>query len=103
MKKWFNEGNDCDMCKHKFMTGQDGTVENCRRREFDLPCRFKERDIRVCQVCNNEIDREDMIFTLDCNGIPFRLVCDKCYQRLMEKGYDGEHYDELDECLDYEY
>lgn len=26
-----------------------------------------------------------------------------CNERLMEKGYDGECYDERDECLDYDY
>lgn len=31
--KYFNEGNDCDICKNKLMTGRDGTVEDCRRRQ----------------------------------------------------------------------
>lgn len=44
-----------------------------------------------------------MLFTHDCHGIPFRLVCFDCYDRLMAKGYDGEHYDETDECLDEDY
>jgi len=46
MQKYFNEGNDCDMCKHKFMTGQDGTVEDCRRREFGLPCNVRHVAMR---------------------------------------------------------
>lgn len=77
--KYFNEGNDCDICKNQLMTGRDGTVEDCRRRQNGLSCRFEERDIRTCPVCEHEVDREDMYFTKDCHGIPFRLVCDRCY------------------------
>lgn len=76
--KYFNEGNDCDICKNQLMTGRDGTVEDCRRRQNGLSCRFEERDIRTCPVCEHEVDREDMYFTKDCHGIPFRLVCDRC-------------------------
>lgn len=72
--KYFNEGNDCDICKNQLMTGRDGTVEDCRRRQNGLSCRFEERDIRTCPVCEHEVDREDMYFTKDCHGIPFRLV-----------------------------
>lgn len=86
--KYFNEGNDCDICKNQLMTGRDGTVEDCRRRQNGLSCRFEERDIRTCPVCEHEVDREDMYFTKDCHGIPFRLVCDRCYQRIMSKGFD---------------
>ena len=48
--KYFNEGNDCDICKNQLMTGRDGTVEDCRRRQNGLSCRFEERDIRTCPV-----------------------------------------------------
>lgn len=101
--KNFNEGNDCDLCKNKFMTGRDGTVEDCKRREQGLSCSFKERDIRTCPVCNNEVDREDMNFTRDCHGITFRLVCCDCWTRIMEKGYDGEYYTEEDEQIEDDY
>ena len=57
-------------------------------------------DKRICPTCNKEVDREDMQFTYDCHGIPFRLVCLECHERLMAKGYDGEYYTEADECLD---
>lgn len=69
--KYFNEGNDCDICKNQLMTGRDGTVEDCRRRQNGLSCRFEERDIRTCPVCEHEVDREDMYFTnhaLKLNG-----------------------------------
>lgn len=58
---------------------------------------------RICPVCGKEFDREDMEFTRDCHGIPFRLVCFNCYDKLMENGYDGEYYTEADECLDIDY
>lgn len=60
-------------------------------------------DIRTCPVCGREVKRADMSFTCDCHGITFRLVCQDCWERLMAKGYDGEHYTEADECLDYDY
>ena len=57
-----------------------------------------------CPICGKEVEREDMWMTTDCHGIPFRLVCLNCYDKLMdEKGYDGEYYTELDECIDYDY
>lgn len=57
-------------------------------------------DIRPCPVCGKEVDRADMNYTRDCHGITYRLVCWKCYEKLMKKGYDGEYYTEVDECLD---
>lgn len=57
-------------------------------------------DKRICPVCKREHVREDMLFTHDCHGIPFRLVCYNCYEKIMdEKGYDGEYYTELDENI----
>lgn len=49
--KYFNEGNDCDICKNQLMTGRDGTVEDCRRRQNGLSCRFEERDIKDWKRC----------------------------------------------------
>ncbi len=63
----------------------------------------EEKDIRICPVCEKEVDRADMQFTKDCHGITFRLVCFKCYSRLMAKGYDGEYYDERDEQIEADY
>lgn len=63
-----------------------------------------EEDIRICAICGKEVDRMDMCFTYDCHGIPFRLVCFDCYDKVMdEKGYDGEYYTEADENLDWDY
>lgn len=62
-----------------------------------------DEDIRVCQNCNKEVKRTDMLFTKDCHGITFRLVCYKCYNKLMKKGYDGQYYSEMDENIDGDY
>lgn len=67
--KYFNDGNDCDICKNQLMTGRDGTVEDCRRRQNGLSCRFEERDIRTCPVCEHKVNREDMYFTKDCHEV----------------------------------
>ena len=61
-----------------------------------------EQNIRTCPVCQKDVKREDMSFTKDCHGIPYRLVCFDCYGKLMEKGYDGQYYTELDENI-YDY
>lgn len=55
---------------------------------------------RVCEECGKVFDRNEMCFTRDCHGLEFRLVCWNCYDSIMANGYDGEYYDESDECLD---
>lgn len=61
-------------------------------------------DLRVCPECGKEVDREYMWWTYDCHGIPFRLVCFDCCDRIMEsKGYDGEYYTEADETIEPDY
>ena len=58
----------------------------------------------TCPICGKEVRRYQMERTHDCHGIPFRLVCGRCFDRIMEDpGYDGEQYMEADECLDYDY
>lgn len=64
---------------------------------------MEEKDIRICPVCEKEVERQDMYFTKDCHGIPMRLVCCDCYTQIMNKGYDGQYYTELDECIDDDY
>lgn len=56
--------------------------------------------MNTCPVCQKEFKREDMTFTRDCHGIPFRLLCVWCADEAMENGYDGEYYSEADECID---
>ena len=63
---------------------------------------MEDKDMRICQECEQLVERADMTFTRDCHGIPFRLVCWDCYCKIMEsKGYDGAYYDDSDENLDY--
>lgn len=62
-----------------------------------------EVDLRTCPCCGKDVTREEMQYTRDCHGIAFRLVCFNCYEKLMAKGYDGQYYDEADECLDEDY
>ena len=38
----------------------------------DLMC---GADVRICPTCGKEVVRDDMLFTHDCHGIAFRLVC----------------------------
>lgn len=75
------------------------------RASFEVcsPEEMCDADIRICPVCGKEVVRDDMLFTHDCHGITFRLVCFDCYERLMAKGYDGEYYSEADESLDEDY
>lgn len=42
-------------------------------------------DVRICPTCGKEVVRDDMLFTHDCHGIAFRLVCFDCYKKLMAK------------------
>lgn len=63
----------------------DGERENCKKRN----CYKNGGD------CRHTTDIS--------HGIPFRLVCDRCYQRIMSKGYDGEYYTEADEQIEDDY
>ena len=56
-----------------------------------------------CPICDKWIKLHDMERTYDCNGIPYRQVCPKCYDMVMEKGYDGERYDAWEENIEEDY
>lgn len=63
-----------------------------------------------CDECGEVTTRRNMIRTTDYHGLPFRLVCSKCYKSVMKKGYDGDEYeydndDPFDDCIldNYEY
>lgn len=63
--------------------------------------RDMETDLRICPVCEKTFDRKDMAYSRDCHGITYRLLCFNCLEDIYaEKGYDGEYYSELDECID---
>lgn len=57
-----------------------------------------------CPRCGKKVRVREMMRTYDCHGIPFRQVCEDCWIAIDENpGYDGEYYDEMDECIDYDY
>lgn len=57
-----------------------------------------------CPICGKHTLKSNSVFSYDCHGIPFRLICVDCWEELMEtKGYDGEYYTEADECIDWDY
>lgn len=60
-------------------------------------------DAHTCKNCGKDFSRNEMDFTYDCHGITYRLVCQNCWGQLMDKGYDGEYYDEFDERIDTDY
>lgn len=61
-------------------------------------------DYDICPVCNEACKHSEMARTFDCHGIPYRLVCYECYDKIMnEIGYDGSEYDYCDERFDYDY
>lgn len=81
--------------------GRECQTEDGLRSCMDCP--HRDRDMRICPACGREVERRDMEFTKDCQGIPFRLLCWECYQKAMLKGYDGEYYDERDEQIEADY
>ncbi|MEA5143834.1 MAG: hypothetical protein VB023_09705 [Oscillibacter sp.] len=57
-----------------------------------------------CPVCGRHLPRDEMSFSHDCHGIPFRLVCWDCLDKIYARnGYDGEYYTEADECIEEDY
>ena len=54
-----------------------------------------------CPRCGKDVRAFQTKRTYDCHGIPFRCVCEDCWREIEEDpGYDGEYYDELDECIE---
>ena len=69
--------------------------------EFHYPSHklFKE----PCPRCGEDARPYQMSQTRDCQGIPFRRVCSKCYNKVLAIGYDGVKYGPEDECIDFDY
>ena len=58
-------------------------------------------DMKHCPECGKLFYRHEMDFSRDCHGIPFRLLCFDCLDKIAEeKGYDGQYYTEVDENID---
>lgn len=74
-----------------------------------MKCEFDDDGTIIkawCEICEKEVnylDGDYLHLTHDCHGIPFRHVCDDCYEKIMERGYDGEYYSEYDENIYDEY
>lgn len=88
---WVEEGDDYGKCHYKSLGLFD-----------PAPCEIEE-DLGLCQRCGKRFPREEMQFSYDCHGIPFRFLCPSCYDKAMAKGYDGQYYTEADECIDWDY
>ena len=59
-------------------------------------------EMKRCPICCKKVFRSNMNYTRDCHGITFRLVCSRCYPKIMQNGYDGEYYTEEDEQIEME-
>lgn len=58
----------------------------------------------TCPKCGKATRPFEMYGTRDYYGIPFRRVCERCYDHIMTTtGYDGAKYDARDENLDADY
>lgn len=63
-----------------------------------------ENEICLCQECQKKHPRNEMTFSKDCHGIPFRFMCFECWNKILDsKGYDGEYYTEFDEQIEEDY
>ncbi len=88
-----------------FDTGVDGfiileTKDGIEIREATLPPHRLVK--QKCPVCGQETRWHEMAMTRDCHGIPYRMVCSRCYDRIYyATGFDGVYYTEADECIDY--
>lgn len=62
-----------------------------------------EKDIRECLECNKEVERKEMIYVRDRYGIPYKLLCDNCVEKVereiglfeFDDGYCGERLEEF--------
>lgn len=81
----------------------DGDPNNRNSRINELRWEIKSYPYIECPVCGELWSKDDMQWTYDCHGIPYRLVCPDCYDMVMEHGYDGAFYTAMDECIDEDY
>ena len=57
-----------------------------------------------CPICGHLFPRKQMVFSRDCHGIPYRLLCTDCCENIYNTvGYDGQYYTELDENIEEDY
>lgn len=51
-------------------------------------------EISECPGCQQTFAKYTMLWTRDCHGVVYRHMCHSCYEKAMEKGYDGVYYQE---------
>jgi predicted RNA-binding Zn-ribbon protein involved in translation (DUF1610 family) len=84
--------------------GRKEEVSDKLRKEYMEEKRMETMETMKCPICGKIILRKNAIMTHDCYGIPYRLVCPDCWEKIMNgRGYDGEYYTEADEYLDDDY
>lgn len=80
----------------------DEDPNNLNPRIDEVRWEIKQFPFLHCPICWEMFSIDDMMQTYDCHGIPYRHVCPDCYDIAMERGYDGEYYNEADEHIDFD-
>ena len=52
---------------------------------------MREEDLQTCMNCGEFHDRNDLTWINDNYGIPYKKVCDKCYEEVNEQ-IRNNHY-----------
>lgn len=74
--------------------------------DYEVTSQFEDPEKRLirCEECDGEFPKDEMTFSKDCWGIPFRMLCPNCYDDIMNsRGYDGEYYTSEDEQIEPDY
>jgi hypothetical protein len=53
--KFFNKGNDCDLCKNQYLTGQYGDALGCRCIDNKEKCNYEERMNKTFKEFKEEV------------------------------------------------
>lgn len=73
----YSKGNDCDACRHQYITGRDGDAWGCERADKNLDCEFVEYNSKVMKEFNGEevqrvSEKENVIVTTVFNKVSQR-------------------------------
>ena len=60
------------------------------------------KDPRECPNCKKEVERSEMLWVKDRYGIPFKLVCEDCFDAVeesishweLDEGFAGERLED---------
>lgn len=95
-----------EAAENEMLSRYDGGLEeDFLIKDSELEFRYPSYKLfrEPCPRCGKDARPFQMFQTRDCHGIPFRRVCSKCYNAVLDIGFDGEEYGPEDECLDYDY